>query len=315
MSLKFQTRLGLIAIVLLVVATGACGSGEGNRKTIVLYGFSILDNVMKSEIIPAFQGHWKEQTGQEVQIITSFAGSGTITNQIVFGAPAQVAMVATELGALNIKRAGLVTTDWTKFKNGGTFAYSVTAILTRGGNPEGLHSFEDLSNEGVEVVYPDPTTSGGAQWAVLALYGSALKTSEAAGAPDKSRARELLKGVSLNTGSMPESARRALTQFGLGYGDALLTYENEALLDISKGKDYEIVVPLSTIYIQPKVLILDKNVEEKEREVVRAFVDFLWSKEAQKALARNNFRVPDEEVMREYAHSFRSVELPFTVDD
>ena len=84
------------------------------------------------------------------------------------------------------------------------------------------------------------------------------ETSEAAGAPDKSRARELLKGVSLNTGSMPESARRALTQVGLGYGDALLTYENEALLDISKGKDYEIVVPLSTIYIQPKVLILDR---------------------------------------------------------
>ena len=163
-------------------------------------------------------------------------------------------MVATELDALHIKKAGLVTTDWTKFESGGTFAYSVTAILTRGGNPEGLRSFVDLTNEGVEVIFPDPTTSGGAQWAVLALYGSALKTSEAAtGVADESGARELLKRVSLNAGSMPESARRALTQFGLGYGDALLTYENEALLDISKVKDYEIVVPTSTIYIQPKV--------------------------------------------------------------
>ena len=225
-------------------------------------------------------------------------------------------MVATELDALNLKNAGLVTTDWRDFNHQGTFAYSVTSILTRAGNPKGLRSFEDLTKKGVEVVYPDPTTSGGAQWAVLALYGSALKASElATGAPDHESARELLKKVSVNAGSLPESARRALTQFGLGYGDALLTYENEALLDVSKGKEYEIVVPKSTILIQPKVLIIDSNVDEEDRVVVRAFVDFLWTKEAQRALARNNFRVPDEEVMEEYAHTYREVELPFTVDE
>ena len=304
-----------VVVLLLAVALGSCRPSEGRKKTIVLYGFSIMENVLKKELIPAFQRHWREENDEEVRVITSFAGSGTITNQIIFGAPAQIAMVATEMDALNIKNAGLVTTDWRSFANQGTYAYSVTCIVLRKGNPKGIHSFEDLAQIGVEVVFPDPTTSGGAQWAILALFGSALQMSEVArGVPDQAQATELLKGVSLNAGSLPESARRALTQFGLGYGDALITYENEALLDISEGKAYEIVVPKSTIYIEPKVVIIDKNIDQGEREVVRAFVDFLWTKEAQEAFARNHFRVSDEGIMGKYADRYKKVDLPFTVD-
>ncbi len=270
---------------------------------------------MKEEIIPAVQRHWKEETGQEVKLFTSFAGSGTVTNQILFGAPAQIALLATEMDALNLKEAGLVTTDWRHFDNEGTYAYSVACIVTREGNPKDLYSFEDMTKPGVEVVYPDPTTSGGAQWAILALYGSALKASEVSGGyADPSVAPELLRRIDLNTNSLPESARRALTQFGLGYGDALLTYENEALLDISKGKHYEIVVPNSTIYIEPKVMIVDKNVAEEDGELVRAFVDFLWTEVAQEAFARNHFRVSDQGIMERYAYRYANVELPFSVD-
>lgn len=270
---------------------------------------------MKEKIIPAFQRDWKEKTGEELKVITSFAGSGVVTNQIIFGAPADVVMVATEMDALTMKKAGLVTTDWRSFKDRGTYAYSITSILTRKGNPKGLHSFEDLTRGGVEVVYPDPTTSGGAQWAILALYGAALKTSETTtGAPNPAHARDLLKRVTLNAGSLPESARVALTQFGLGYGDVLLTYENEALMDLAKGKEYEIVVPKSTIHIEPKVVIVDKNVDKSKEKVVRAFVDFLWSKEAQEAFARNHFRVWDKGVMQHYAERYKKVELPFSVD-
>ena len=306
----------LLALVALIpFALAGCGSTGSQGETIVLYGFSILENVMRDEVIPAFQEYWRREKGQAVQVITSFAGSGTVTNQIILGAPAQVAMVATELDALNIKKAGLVSTDWTEFKNRGTFAHSIAVILTREGNPKGLYSFEDLTSDGVEVVLPDPTTSGGAQWAVLALYGSALNTSDAAAGGDaRTSAKELLRGVRFNAGSLPESARRALIQFGLGYGDALLTYENEALLDISKGGNYEIVIPKSTIYIQPKVLIIDSNVDESDRAVVEAFVQFLWSGEAQKALVRNNFRVPSEQLMGEHPQKYGKVERPFTVD-
>ena len=298
---------------LMVVASIGCGSSGVESKTIVLYGFSAMENVMKEEIIPAFQRDWKERTGQEVRVISSFAGSGTITNQVIFGAPAQVAMVSTEMDALNIEKAGLIATDWKTFNDEGTYAYTIASVVTRKGNPKGIRSFEDAGKQGVDIVYPDPTTSGGAQWAILALYGSTLKTLEVStGVADQERAKELIKLVSLNAGSLPESARRALTQFWLGFGDALLTYENEAMLDISRGREYEVVVPKSTIYIEPKVVIVDKNVEENEREIVRAFVDFLWNREVQDVLAKNHFRVRDEGIMAKHSGKYKRVEFKWT---
>ena len=186
--------LFLWAAVLVALASIGCGSGEGARKTIVLYGFSAMENVMKEEVIPEFRRYWKRETGQDVRVITSFAGSGTITNQIVFGAPAQVGMVATEMDAFNMKRAGLVTTDWRSFRNKGTYAYSIACIVVRKGNPKGIRSFEDLTGHGTEVMYPDPTTSGGAQWAILALYGAALKAGESsAEGANREDAKALLK--------------------------------------------------------------------------------------------------------------------------
>ena len=207
--------------VLVALALVGCSSGQGDGRTIVLYGFSVLEDVMVKEIIPAFQEDWREETGEEVQSITSFAGSGTIANQIMFGTPAQVGMVATELDARRIEKAGVASSSWLDLPNQGTFAYTVAVILTRAGNPKGIHGYEDLTRTAISNIYPDPTTSGGAQWAILGLYGSALAESSAEGAPDLARARELLRGVSKNAGSLPESARKAQTQFGLGYGDAL----------------------------------------------------------------------------------------------
>ena len=202
--------LALLVSVLVAASAAGCGSRESGGQTVVLYGFSIMENVMKDEIIPAFQDHWKESKGRDVRVITSFAGSGTITNQITFGAPAQVALVATEMDALNIRNAGLTETDWSAFKDQGTYAHTITCIVTRKDNPKGIHDFADMALPGVDVVYPDPTTSGGAQWGILALHGSALKTSPQ---PEEARqrARDLLRLVTLNAGSLPDSARRTLT--------------------------------------------------------------------------------------------------------
>ncbi len=175
------------SVTLLVMVSAGCSSEASTKRTIVFLGFSAMENVMKEAIIPAFQQAWHSERGQEVQVITSFAGSGTITNQIIFGAPAQVAIVSTEMDVLNMERKGMVTTDWRGFEHEGTFAYSIACLLTRQGNPKGLHSFEDAGGAGLDVVYPDPTTSGGAQWAILAVYGSALKESEAATGPASSK--------------------------------------------------------------------------------------------------------------------------------
>ena len=124
-----------------------------------------------------------------------------------------------------------------------------------------------------------------------------------------------MTGISSNAGSLPESARRALTQFALGYGDALLTYENEALLDVAKGHEYEIIVPVSTIIVEPKVMIVDRNVNPEDRAMVRAFVDFLWDEGSQNAFAENHFRVWDESIMSQHTDQFAKVEMSFTVED
>ncbi len=152
----FKAPLITLVYIFFLIGLASCGPDGDRSKTIVLYGFSSMENVMKEEIIPSFQGHWKETTGEEVKVITSFAGSGTITNQIVFGAPAQIAMVATELDASNIKNAGMTKTDWASFKNQGTYAYTITLLVTRQGNPKGVHSFYHAAKPGVDVVHPTP---------------------------------------------------------------------------------------------------------------------------------------------------------------
>lgn len=289
---------------------------QTSGRTITVYGYTAMEEPLKEEVIPAFQEWYRRTHGEEVQFVTAFAGSGHLFNQIRAGAPASVAIFATGIEPRKLMQDGLITTDWRASPGNGTFAFTVAVILTRDGNPENIQSFEDLTKEGLNVLLPDPRTSGGAQWAILALYGSAFLNDT--GSPSnggREPAAKLLKRVIDNAESLPESARKALTQFGLGYGDVLLTYENEALVDISKGQHYEIVVPQSTIAIEPKVVIIDANVEEEDAEMVEAFVDFLWSTEAQEAMAKHHFRVVDEAVFRRHSTDFQKVESPFTVDD
>lgn len=309
----------VLAALIAISVTTFWEPGRGSRRsgrTITVYGYSAMEEPLKDEVIPAFQEWYRRTHGEEVEFITSFSSSGHLFNQIRAGAPAQVAIFATETEPTRLMQDGLITTDWRAFPENGTFAFTVAVILTRDGNPENIQSFEDLANKSVDVLLPDPTTSGGAQWAILALYGTAFLNG--AGSPSNGRrelAAKLLKRVVDNAGSLPESARKALTQFGLGYGDVLLTYENEALVDISKGRDYEIVVPQSTIAIEPKVVIIDANVGEEDAELMQTFVDFLWSTAAQEAMAKNHFRVVDEAVFQRYPTDFQKVESPFTIDD
>ena len=310
-----RVRVLLFTAAILSLSIASCGPQNGDGSNVVLYGFSIMENVMKQDIIPAFKSDWKSKTGADVEFITSFSGSGTITNQIAFGAPAHVGILAMEMHARSLKEAGIVTTDWRTFKNQGTFAYSVACIVTRAGNPMGIISFDDALRPGIDVVLPDPTTSGGAQWAILALYGSAIRGTGAQEDEDQTqRGRDMLRRAIVNASSLPESARRALTQFWLGFGDVLLTYENEALLDASRGRGYGIIVPEATIRIEPKVVIVDRNVGDGQRAVVEAFVDFLWSKGVQEAMARNHFRVWDEDVMAQHERKYGEGSTQFTVE-
>src|SRR6266436_1504477 len=231
-----RNRTSILALALLaLLAVNAClpksPSESGGGVNITLYGFSIMKESLEKEIYPAFAAKWKREHGVDVHFTSSFAGSETITNQILQGVKAEVAILSIERDAQRLKEKGFITSDWHNLPQKGIVNKTPFIILVRKGNPKGIHDFADLAKPGIKLIHPDPVSSGGAQWSVLAIYGSELvKSKTQSGEADPVRALQVLQGVCHNVISTPGSAREARTQFESGYGDALITYELDALL-------------------------------------------------------------------------------------
>ncbi|MBX3166872.1 MAG: substrate-binding domain-containing protein [Candidatus Eremiobacteraeota bacterium] len=278
---------------------------RGTSRTVIVYGFSILGEVMNSRIFPAFQAEWQKQTGEHIEMVSAFAGSGTVTHQIKMGVPAQLAILATGLDAKTLIDERLATLEG--LPEHGVVNRTPFVILTRPGNPRGIRDFADLAEQEVAIVHPDPLTSGGAQWAVLAEYASALYTG---GSPEQAGQR--LEKIWRHVVSQASSAQSARTQFNSGLGDALVTYEQDLLRDARAGRlEGEIVYPVSTILSEHTVVVIPRNVSLQDRPLVDAFAQFLWSARAQELFAEAGFRSVDER----YNLSFRAIEKPFTIDD
>jgi sulfate transport system substrate-binding protein len=292
------------------------GSGGGkNSRPVTVYGFSIMTESLEKEIYPAFAAKWKAEHGEEVAFQSSFAGSETITNQILQGAPADIGIFSIERDVDRLIQAGFVPRDWYATPQKGIVNKTPFVILVRKGNPKGITDFADLSKPGIKVIHPDPVSSGGAQWSILAIYGSELKKGEAeTGARDEKRALNTLRAIWRNVIATPGSAREARTQFELGQGDALVTYELEALLMKDAKAAIDVIVPKSTIFSEHPVAVVDRNVTPAERPVVEAFRDFLWSDEAQKAFVKNHFRSVTNESFNDANPKFAKIEMPFTIE-
>jgi len=280
-------------------------------QTIVVYGFSIEEEVITEKVFPAFQTYWRERTGQEISFRSVFTGSEQLTEAIIEGASVDVAILSNEQHAVWLHINNLVETDWHTFPNGGIVSRSPLVIVVRPGNPLGIEDWTDLAHPGVALVHPDPSTSGGAQWALLAEYGAALLDEH--GSPDAGR--EQLRDIWANVIATPSSSREALRQFVFGVGDALVTYEQDALLAQARGAALEVVVPRSTVVSEHVVVIVDQNVKPWEREAVEAFVAFLWSEEAQRSFTGYYFRAVTDEALNEAVPEFHEIERPFTVQD
>ena len=278
-------------------------------RTVVFDGFSILGDVMTDGIFPAFQERWRARTGERVEFVGSFAGSGTITNQILLGVPAEAAIVALDLDARRIADGGMARRDgWRMLPHGGVVNRTPFVILVRPGNPKGIHDFSDLARPGVRVVHPDPLTSGGANWAIVAEYGAGERERPGSG-------RDLLAGIWKNVVAQASSARAARTQFENGFGDALITYEQEAVWDRSRGKlRADVVYPKRTILSEHTLVILDKNVPPARRPLLDAFAAFLWSDEAQRIFVRWGFRSVDDR-WNAGNPAFGAIVDPFTIGD
>jgi len=312
---QIARQIGLWALFLLfsiyVLWPWLPGTGAAPTRTIVVYGFSILGEVMNEGIFPAFQAEWEEKTGERVELISSFAGSGTITNQIILGVPAEVAILSLELDANRLVAENVLPGQtWRELPHAGVLNRTPFIIQVRPLNPLTITDYSDLTHPGIGIVHPDPLTSGGAQWAILAEYGAALRQTN-----DVEQAKTQLLGIWKNVVAQSSSARGARTQFDNGFGDALITYEQEPLRDRALGRlNADIVYPPATIMSEHIVVVLNKNIPGADKELVKAFVDFLWSDTAQIIFVDYGFRSVDE-ALNINNPAFGTISDPFKVAD
>jgi ABC-type sulfate transport system substrate-binding protein len=225
--------------------------------------------------------------------------------------PADLVLVSLELDALRLSEAGVIAAkSWRALPHRGVVNRTPFVILVRPGNPKRIAGFQDLARPGIGVVHPDPLTSGGANWAIVAEYGAGLRER-----PDQPDAGfQLLRGVWKNVIAQAASARAARTQFENGFGDALVTYEQEALWDRARGRlEADVVYPRRTVLSEHTLVVVDRNVDPAEKPIVDAFARFLWSDEAQRLFVRYGFRSVVEERNRDNP-AFGHVEDPFTIE-
>jgi sulfate transport system substrate-binding protein len=267
------------------------------------------------QINNAFQAQWKAQHSEGVTIQMSHGGSGKQARSVVDGLPADVVTLALAYDIDAIADRGLISKEWQKRLPHNASPYTSTIVfLVRKGNPKGIKDWADLVRPGVQVVTPNPKSSGGARWNFLAAWGYALKQPGGSDAVARAYVTELYKHVPvLDTG-----ARGATNTFAQrGIGDVLIAWENEALL-VQRGlrKDaFEIVVPSLTIVAEPPVAVVDANVDKHgTRAVAQAYVEFLYSPQGQEIAAKNYYRPSAVDVAARFAGQFPATHT-FTINE
>jgi len=293
----------LIAWVAALVVFGCQdGASKTDTVTLTLGAYTVPKEAYQKAIIPAFKKLWRERTGQEVEFAESYIASGAQSRAILAGFEADIAALSLEHDVERLREAGLITHDWKTGEHGGFITESLVVIAHRPGNPKGISDWESLTGPEIDVIYPSPKTSGGAMWFVNAIYGAGLKKGESRGqGTDPGYARSLLKRIQSRVRVMDSSGRASVTTFENGIGDALLTYENEALLRQKQGRDFPFIIPGATILIENPIALIDKNLEKHgNRAVAEAFLKFLHSAEAQRHFAEFGFRPVDTAVKAEF---------------
>jgi sulfate/thiosulfate transport system substrate-binding protein len=285
--------LGLMAAASVAVfGLAACGSDAGassdeEKVTLALVAYSTPQEAYE-QIIAAYQ---KTDDGKNVDFTTSFGGSGDQSRAVEAGQPADVVAFSLEPDMTRLVKAGMVADDWNSDEHAGMVTDSVVVIATREGNPKNLTDWDDLTQDGVEVITPNPFTSGGARWNVLAAYGAASDVGK-----DEAAGVKYLNDLFKNVPVQDDSARKALQTFAGGKGDAMLAYENEAIFANQNGQKLEYTVPDETILIENPVAVTKTS---KNAEEAQAFLDFLRSEEAQKIFLENGYRPVNEDVAAE----------------
>jgi len=320
MNTRFLKILIILTVVILLAACGVpakTNSNNGGGTVKLILGAYTTPREAYGELIPIFAAQWKEKKGQEVTFEQSYLGSGAQSRAIIEGFEADITALSLDGDVQKIADAGLITHDWHTLPHNGMVSTSVVAFAVRKGNPKNIHDWADLAQPGLEILTPDPKTSGGARWNILALYGAALRGKvKGVAANDEAAATEFLKSVLKNVTVFDKGARESITNFESGTGDVAITYENEVLVGQQSGQDYELIIPASTILIENPVALVDTYVDKHgTREAAEAFLQFLFTKEAQEVFAKHGLRSLDPDVATETKSKYPPVTDLFTISD
>ena len=263
----------------------------------------------------AFSKFWQKQHGDTVAVSQSHGGSGKQARAVIDGLEADVVTLALGSDIDAVAKQGLVSDDWEKkFDNHAAPYTSTIVFLVRKGNPKNIKDWDDLVRPGVEVITPNPKTSGGARWNYLAAWGYGLK--KAGG--DEAKARDFVARLFKNVAILDTGARRATTTFVQRHiGDVLIAWENEALMAVkeSRNNDFQILIPSLSILAEPPVTWVDKVVSKRgTRAVAQAYLEYLYSPEGQELAAKHYYRPRLQSVSQKHASTFPKVDL-FTIDE
>jgi sulfate transport system substrate-binding protein len=302
--------------ILTVLLTAAALAAPAFSKNIELLNVSYdPTREFYSEYNKAFARYWKDKTGDDVTIKQSHGGSGKQARSIIDGLRADVATLALagDIDALHTN-GDLIPADWIDRLPKHSAPYTSTIVfLVRAGNPLKVKDWDDLAKPGISVITPNPKTSGGARWNYLAAWEFGRRKF---GGDDA--AKEFVRKLYKNVPVLDSGARGSTTTFvQRGVGDIFISWENEAFLALKEfGADkFEIIVPSLSILAQPSVTVVDKVVKKKgTTEVAKAYLEYLYSEEAQDIAGKNFYRPTSETAAVKYAASFPKVEL-FTIDD
>jgi sulfate/thiosulfate-binding protein len=290
--------MGIVLVFILALAAG-CGSGGSGKLSLVAYS---TPQEAYQELIPAFN---KTAAGKGVSFSQSYGASGDQERAVAAGLSADVVEFALQSDMTKLAEAGKVPADWDKNKDKGIVTHSVVCFVVRKGNPKGIRTWDDLTKPGVEVIHPNPFSSGGARWNVMAAYGAQLKLGKS-----PAEALAYLKKEFANVAVQDKSARDALQTFVGGKGDVLVSYENEAITAQQKGQDVDYVVPDQTILIENPISVT-KGARDPAK--ARAFVDFLYTPAAQRIFAAKGYRSVIPSLVDK--SKFPTPKTLFTIDD
>ncbi|MEH2010361.1 sulfate ABC transporter substrate-binding protein [Nostoc sp.] len=307
--------LFLVGAFLSIAVASCSGSSSASKNDVKLklVSFSVT-KAAHDQIIPKFIEKWKQEHNQNITFEQSYGGSGAQAAAVIAGSQeADIVHLALPLDVSKIALAGLIKSGWeTKAPRNGIVSKSVAAIVTREGNPKGINTWADLAKDGVKVIAANPKTSGIAIWEFLAFWGSVSLTGG-----DEATALDYVTKVYKNTPILTKDAREASNLFfQQNQGDVLINYENEVILAGKNGTKLPYVVPQVNISIDNPVAVVDKNVDKHgTREVAQAFVDFLYSTEAQREFAKLQYRPVNPTVTQEVASQYQPIKTLFTSQD